>query len=593
MKLHVITRCTRPENLLVIRDSIGFNLNYIRWHIVFDTSVVGDLDTQLLGELYKYGAVIHFEKGVQGEYLYPQLNKIVGNLWHEDYITFIDDDNMCHPNYFKVIDELIKENPEALAFCYDQQIFSNSRVASPDNTIVGRIDLAQYTVRVEAFIYAEFTGNYCGDGEFIQSLHEQYPEFFIYSREVLCYYNCLETKQPKKTSVPKVLLISDEWKPELKSNDYLGYEDTSLNVDYDEYNLIAFNPDAIITVGGDYNDYGKLMSSPMDIKKRWFHLKDKVTEIGEVAYNVSMNFILNTHRPKVSFFTPCYNTKEFQLYNLYQSIANQTMSDWEWVIVNDSPQNKALSATLKEIASKDSRIKLHTFKEASNGVIGEVKYRAASLCMGELLAEVDHDDQLMPECARYLVEASESHPECGFFYTDCVELNENNESLKYPDGFAFGYGKYRKEGDWDVNVCVGINPKTIRHIVGVPNHIRAWRRSVYNEVGGHNRRLTIADDYELIVATFLITKFCHIKALGYIQYIYNNTNGQNTHDATRGDIQRRVRTIMYHYNDKIANRFKQLGVKDWAYAENQNNPLLVKSKFGKRENAVNVTYVTK
>ena len=600
MKLHVITRCTRPENLLAIRDSIGFNLNYVRWHIVFDISIVEELDAKLLGELYSVGAIIHFEKGVQGEYLYPQLNKIVGNLWHEDYVTFIDDDNICHPEYFKVIDELIKDNEDALAFCYNQQVGGNDftgcdvRYANESNIKIKGIDLAQYTVRVEAFIYAGFTGNYCGDGEFIQSVHSQYPEAFVFHKEILCYYNYLQDikKKTNNKSVPKIILISDE-DVQLNSNVHLGYEDTSLNVKYSEDDIVSFDPDAIVTVGGECVDYDNLMSSPVDIKKRWFHLKNKVSDLGEVAYNVSMNFILNTHRPKVSYFTPCYNTKEFQINNLYQSILNQTIKDWEWVIVNDSPQNKALSATLKEIASKDSRIKLHTFKEASNGVIGEVKYRAASLCMGELLAEVDHDDQLMPDCTYYLYRAAEAHPECGFFYTDCVELDENNNSLTYPDGFAFGYGNYRKEGDWDVNVCVGINPKTIRHIVGVPNHIRAWRRDVYNEVGGHNRRLTIADDYELIVKTFLVTKFCHIKALGYIQYIYNNTNGQNTHDATRGDIQRRVRTIMYHYNDKIANRFKQLRVKDWAYAENKNNPLLVKSRFGKRENAVNVTYVPK
>jgi len=601
LKLHVITRCTRPENLLAIRDSIGFNLNYVRWHIVFDISIVEELDAKLLGELYSVDSVIHFKKGIKGEYLYPQLNNIVSNLNSKDYVTFMDDDNICHPDYFKAIDELIKENPEALAFCYNQEVDGKDftgcdvRYAIDSNISIKGIDLAQYTVKVESFKYAKFIGNYCGDGEFIQALHNTHSDKFILIDKILCYYNYLQEikKKINNTSLPKVVYIG-EGEPYLCSTIHLGYEDTTLNVKYNGEDMVSFDPDAIITVGGKFTDYKELMSSPMDIKKRWFHLKNKISvNLGEVAYNVSMNYILNPHRPKVSFFTPCYNTKEFQLNNLYQSIVNQSMPDWEWVVVNDSPQNKALSATLKEIASKDSRVKVHTFKEASNGVIGEVKYRAASMCMGDLLAEVDHDDQLMPECARYLVEASEAHPECGFFYTDCVELNENNESLKYPEGFAFGYGNYRKEGDWDVNVCVGINPKTIRHIVGVPNHIRAWRRSVYNQVGGHNRRLTIADDYELIVGTFLVTKFCHIKALGYIQYIYNNTNGQNTHDATRGDIQRRVRTIMYHYNDRIANRFKQLGVKDWAYAENKNNPLLVKSKFGKRENSVNLSYVPK
>jgi hypothetical protein len=109
-------------------------------------------------------------------------------------------------------------------------------------------------------------------------------------------------------------------------------------------------------------------------------------------------------------------------------------------------------------------------------------------------------------------------------------------------------------------------------------------------VGGHNRDLAIADDYELIVRTFLKTKFVRIPKLGYLQYIYHNSNGRNTHDLSRADIQRRVRSIMYFYNDAINERFKELGVIDYAYKENENNPLNVESRFGEDENYVNYIY---
>jgi glycosyltransferase involved in cell wall biosynthesis len=335
------------------------------------------------------------------------------------------------------------------------------------------------------------------------------------------------------------------------------------------------------------------MSAPLDIRKRWVHFEEAPDNLGEIAYNVAMNYILNAPIPKVSLFTPAYNTPLDRLWRLYNSIKAQTSNDWEWVIVNDSPKNKRLSDELYLLSQFDSRVRIFTFNKASGGVIGDVKYKAASLCRGDLLAEVDHDDELMPKCVEYLIEAAEARPESGFFYTDCVELNEQRQSMMYPKGFALGYGSYRREGDWDVNVCVGVNPKTIRHIVGVPNHIRAWRKEVYHAVGGHNRRLSIADDYELIVRTFLHTRFCHIQALGYIQYIYNNDTGQNTHDATRGDIQRRVRSIANHYNHDISRRFYYLGVHDWAYKENPNNPLLTKSRFGKKEKAVNLKYTPK
>ena len=592
MKFHVITRCTRVENLLTIADSVYKEGVDVTWHVVFDTSVVKDIDISLLGELYNTGAILYFKQGSPGTYMYPEMNELIKTFPSEDYVTLIDDDNIVHPDYYDVIADIIKINPHSDAFCYNQLITLDNptyRHASPSNTIVGSIDLAQYTVKASTFGLCEFDAGYCGDGEFIQALHSLVPFTFI--DQTLCYYNYLQQVTPKKTSAPKILYIG-EGKPELKSFVHLGYEDTGLNVYYNE-TVDDVDPDAIITVGGSAEQQVHLMYAPLDIRRRWVHIDEASDNLGEIAYNVAMNYILNTPTPKVSFFTPAYNTPLNRLWRLYESIKAQTSHDWEWVIVNDSPKNKSLSEELSLISKLDTRVRVFTFKEPSGGVIGDVKYKAASLCRGELLAEVDHDDELEIRCCQYLIEAAEAHPECGFFYTDCVELNEHGNSMRYPEGFALGYGSYRREWKWDVNVCVGINPKTIRHIVGVPNHIRVWRKEVYHAIGGHNRRLTIADDYELIVRTFLHTRFCHIQALGYIQYIYNNSTGQNTHDATRGDIQRRVRSIMLHYNHEISRRFYYLGVEDWAYKENPNNPLLTPSRFGKKEKSVNLKYTPK
>jgi glycosyltransferase involved in cell wall biosynthesis len=307
-----------------------------------------------------------------------------------------------------------------------------------------------------------------------------------------------------------------------------------------------------------------------------------------------MNSILrDDYDSVVSFFTPIYNTKE-KLWTTYDSVKNQTFPNWEWVIVNDSSDGGKTLKIALEIASQDHRVKVYDFREKSGGIIGESKYRAATLTKGRWLAELDHDDYLMPECAQDIINASNKFPDAGFIYTDSVELDEFHNSMTYPDGFCFGYGKYRKENHyrntWDVVDSPNINPKTIRHIVGVPNHIRTWRRDVYFSVGGHNRNLSIADDYELIVRTFLKTRFVKIPKLGYLQYIYNNSNGRNTHDLSRADIQRRVRSIMYFYNDAINERFKELGVIDYAYKENENNPLNVESRFGEDENYVNYIY---
>ena len=159
---------------------------------------------------------------------------------------------------------------------------------------------------------------------------------------------------------------------------------------------------------------------------------------------------------------------------------------------------------------------------------------------------------------------------------------------------VLGYGKYRDVvyhgKTHKVATQHNINPKTIRHIVGVPNHVRAWRRTTYFEIGGHNRGLTIADDYELVIRTFLHTTICKIPRLGYIQFIYDDEGGTNTHNLSRADIQRRVRTIAEKYNEQIKNRFEELGLRDWAYEDNPYYPLATPSQFGDDEQAANIIY---
>ncbi len=604
MQFHVVTRCSRVSNLLTLLETVYSSGVNVSWHIVFDTKHVKNIDVSLLSKLNENGAQLYFRDG-DGWGL-SNLNDILKSL-PQGYVFHLDDDNIMHPEYYEELTKAIKKNPKKKAFCYDQKVDGRDftgldiRVASKENLIPRGIDLAQYTVHTDVYKTMSYGSGYTADGEFIEAYHKSNPEEFVFINKVLCHYNYLPTIGIKKTSAPKVLYIGED-KPELKSNVHLGYEDTSLNVEYatqkdlvwKDYDFSKY--DSIISTGGKWEDVPILPEKFSIIRKRWVH-----TDIpnGELAYNVAMNSILVPHKPKVSFFTPAYKTPIKRIERLYNSLDNQFMDDWEWVIVNDSPDDNKLSNWLKMMSESDERIRVFTFQQPSGGCIGDVKYKAATLCSGDILAELDHDDELLPFCGQYLVEAAEAHPECGFFYTNCVEVDENYNCLKYPDGFALGYGKYRNTYDpsvrwrYDESICVGVNPKTIRHIVGVPNHIRAWRRDVYYKIGGHNRRLAIADDYELIVRTFLNTKFCHIDACGYIQFIYNNDSGQNTHDATRGDIQRRVRTIALHYNHDIASRFYYLGKTDWAYGFNPNNPLLAPSRFGDEENAVNVIYKPK
>jgi len=605
IRFQVITRCTRPQNLLQIYDSFKYTENsqyFVLWHVIFDTSYLIDIDSKLLLDLDKVNAHLHFVESDGSDYLYPQISEVVSNC-NGGWVVIMDDDNICYPNYFDILNEQIRTNGKT-AYVYEQEVNGKDftgldiRKVGKQHMKLQHIDSAQYIIHTSLHNQLKYESGYDADGKFIEKLYAEYPDKFGFIEKPLCYYNALDKES--KPRVPKVLYIGEDT-PQLKSIKYADYEDDSLivkhvkNDDTIDNDIIEFKPDSIISISKDYfNDYIKLCQKPIYIRNKWINLDEYEFNTGEIAYNCAMHNMLRAdYDTTVSFFTPIYNTKD-KLWKTYESVRNQTYPNWEWVVVNDSSDGGKTLKIALEIASQDHRVRVYDFREKSGGIIGESKYRAATLTKGKWLAELDHDDYLMPDCARYIIEASVRFPDVGFIYTDSVELDEFHNSMTYPDGFCFGYGKYRKEyhygKTWDVVDSANINPKTIRHIVGVPNHIRTWRRDVYFEVGGHNRDLAIADDYELIVRTFLKTKFVRIPKLGYLQYIYHNANGRNTHDLSRADIQRRVRSIMYFYNDAINERFKELGVIDYAYEENKDNPLNVESRFGEDENYVNYIY---
>ena len=205
--------------------------------------------------------------------------------------------------------------------------------------------------------------------------------------------------------------------------------------------------------------------------------------------------------------------------------------------------------------------------DESCGIIGEVKRRCCGLARGSILAELDHDDELTANCLSDVVEAFNAYPEAGFAYTDCAEIFENGLNGTYGDNYAFGFGSYRPQVYRDHVYAVSnypeVNAKTARHIVGMPNHIRAWRTSAYHAAGGHNPEVHVADDYELCIRTFLSTRMVHIQRFGYIQYL--GDGGENTQRRRNREIQRLVASFAWRYEDQIHRRFLELGVDDYIH----------------------------
>lgn len=309
--------------------------------------------------------------------------------------------------------------------------------------------------------------------------------------------------------------------------------------------------------------------------------------------------------PKFSIFTPTFNIGD-KIYKTYESIKKQTFTDWEWVVVDDSP-NDDTWRILEEISKNDYRVKIHKIYPLSNGNVGLVKHRVCSLCSGEWLVELDHDDTLISTCLEECNSASLKFPDAGFMYSDVCELYDDGKMKTYDNNFSgdwygrsdnhfdFGYaGHTYVESDNEIYVThhyPDINPLTIRFNISMPNHVRVWKKELYDKIGGHNIHTPVADDYELIVRTFLNTRMVHIKKMLYLQW--NNKN--STVDNNSKDINRRARLIRDFYDKQIHDRIIELGFNDWNWDEvNEHsqkfqNEVLIR-KYYNEEQIINYIY---
>lgn len=334
--------------------------------------------------------------------------------------------------------------------------------------------------------------------------------------------------------------------------------------------LIKDKPHVILTIG-DRSSFTNLIKAPFDIRKRWLHydtLPD-LTQLGIDAYNRYLTNMFDDRgeddHPLVTVFTAAYRTGE-NIARPFLSLRKQIYTNWEWIIVDDSDDNGKTFKKISDLANEDHRIQAFKPWEHS-GIIGKIKNWACSLGKGQILVELDHDDELTDYALDYVVKGFKQFPEAGFLYTDCAEIFEDGTNFAYREGWAFGYGSYTdveyKGKLYKSGSAGNINAKTIRHIISAPNHIRAWRKGFYESIGGHNKELHVADDYDIVVRTFLKTRMVRVPKLCYIQYIRDNTAQRVRNE----DIQRHVKSIRDHYDRMIHERLLELECDDFIWDE--------------------------
>jgi glycosyltransferase involved in cell wall biosynthesis len=303
----------------------------------------------------------------------------------------------------------------------------------------------------------------------------------------------------------------------------------------------------LITYGASDKEYNnellQVISEKMFVKR--LHLP-QLLKIETFNKYVNMKYIANCAlsreflRPTFSLFTPSFNSYH-KILRVYNSLKEQTLKDWEWIIIDDSPDDKHFQFLRKNF-QYDNRIRFYRHSQ-NNGSIGNVKNEAVSLCRGKYVLEMDHDDEILPDVLQDAANLFDSNQEVGFIYMDFICVYESGENQWYGDFICKGYGGYysmKYKDKWRlVYITPNINNITLSHLVCCPNHPRIWRREFLLELGNYCENLHICDDYEILLRTAISHaesyaepdvkhkkkyKMAKIHKLGYIQYMNEGEN---------------------------------------------------------------------
>ena len=115
--------------------------------------------------------------------------------------------------------------------------------------------------------------------------------------------------------------------------------------------LIRDKPDVIVTIG-NRSCYPNLAKAPSEIQRRWLHY-DALPELNQLGIAAYDRYLINMldegaadGKPLVTVFTAAYKTGD-GIRRPFQSLRDQTYTNWEWVIVDDSDDDGKTFKTVK------------------------------------------------------------------------------------------------------------------------------------------------------------------------------------------------------------------------------------------------------
>lgn len=175
--IHIVTPCSRPQNLEKISPSIP---QHCKWWIIYDSKITNIPFINKANYLYclETGKV-----GAEGRNFFIENININDNDW----IYSLDDDNIIHPDFFNSVLELLDKEYSIIHW---GQLKKDGSIRLKPKIGLNEIDAACFMTKWKFNKNVKYiTDRYDYDGIYALDCSQNGPYFTI--DKYLCYYNYL------------------------------------------------------------------------------------------------------------------------------------------------------------------------------------------------------------------------------------------------------------------------------------------------------------------------------------------------------------------------------------------------------------------
>jgi len=252
---------------------------------------------------------------------------------------------------------------------------------------------------------------------------------------------------------------------------------------------------------------------------------------------------------KFSVFTPSHDLKNID--KPINSLVNQTFKDFEWVLLLNGEALKEKESLEKKLNSSELNYKI--IQDISdNKNIGYLKKKCCDESSGEILVELDHDDSLTSDCLDELSKAFDEGYDFCYSSDYAVRVVDGKENYETPFSPQFGWKTKEDENGLPYHPSFPPSALAFSYIWYAPDHVRAWNKKFYNQIGGHSTELEVCDDFDLVCRTYINGK-CHFIDKPLYKYYFHEDN--TAYGEKNKDIQELTHRLHDKYMIDIASKW--------------------------------------